>query len=302
MSDEISAAAPAATTEAAPATAPAPVSDAPAPAAPPAPAPAGYAWPDELKATASAKGWDKFTSADEALQEVTRSYINAEKLLGGPREKLLRLPDEGASPEAWEKVHAALGRPASPDGYKITKPADIPADFPYETAIKPMLDAALPELHKLGQTPAQVQGLTNLITSINVAAMQNAQAEAQQRAEAGEAELRRELGGRYDTDMALADRAAARFGGEEFAGWLKQYGFDKEPAFKRMLINIGRATAEDTTLPGGGGNGMSAATEIDRLIADKTFQAQMNGNDGHEAKKAAMAKWQNLMNRAAVEA
>lgn len=298
MSDEAPAAAPAATTEAPAPPPPAPVADAPAPAAPPA----GFAWPDELKAAATAKGWDKYGSADEALPEIARSYINAEKLLGGPREKLLRLPDEGASPEAWDKVHAALGRPETPDGYKVTKPADIPADFPYETAIEPMFKAALPELHKIGVTTAQAQGLNELITRINVEAMQKAQAEAQQRAEQGDAELRRELGGRYDTDMALADRAAARFGGQEFADWLQQYGFDKEPAFRRMLINIGRATAEDTAMPGGGGNGMSAKTEIDRLIADKAFQARMNGNDGPEAKKAAMQQWKALMNRAAAEA
>lgn len=295
MSEDIAAAAPAATTEAIPATTPAAVT-APAPAAA---APAGFAWPEELKPTATAKGWDKFASADEALPVIATSYLNAEKLLGAPREKLLRLPDEGASPEAWDKVYAAIGRPETPEGYKVEKPADVPADFPYETAIEPMFKAALPELHKLGQTPAQVQGLAALITKINVDAMQAHQAEMQQRAEQGEAELRRELGGRYDTDMALADRAAVRFGGEPFAGWLKEHGFDKDPSFRRMLVNIGRATAEDTPLPGGSSSGISAQAEINGLIADKTFQAQIRGNDGPEAQKAARDRWMTLQQRAA---
>ena len=271
----MSAAAPAATTETAPS---------PAPAA----APAGYQWPDDLKPVATAKGWDKLGDPSEALPVIARSYLGAEKLLGAPKDQLLRLPADPRAEGAWDKFYQAMGRPDTPDGYKVEKPADLPENYPYD---ENLIKARLPLFHKHGLSPATVQALSNELHMANVEAMRAHDAEMQKRATDGDAELRRELGPRYDTDMALKDRVIQQYGGQEFADWAKQYGFDRDPSFARMLIKIGRAMGEDVpTVSAGGAQNAKAAA--DALMADRDFQARLRGQSGPEAQKLAREQWQ----------
>ncbi|MBK8189004.1 MAG: hypothetical protein IPK79_00960 [Vampirovibrionales bacterium] len=282
---EITSAAPVATTDAPP---PPVTTEAPAPAA------QAWAWPDDLKIAATAKGWDKLGDPAEALPHVARSYINAEKLLHTPAEKIVRLPDDPKAPGAFDKIYAALGRPETPDGYKLEKPADLPDDYPYD---ENLIKARLPVFHKLGLAPAAVQTLNEELHRANVEAMRNHEAEMAKRAQDGEATLRREWGPEYDTRTALADRAVSKYGGDEFRDWLKQYGFDADPTFRKMFAAIGRDTSEDGATPGGGAGAASAASEVDRLIADGDFQSRIKGKSGPEAQRQARAQWETAIQR-----
>src|SRR5713101_1533550 len=72
---------------------------------------------DELKAHATAKGWDKLEPDKAAIAAVT-SHRALEKLAGLPAERLLRLPDKPDAPE-WEDVRKLLPHPKDASEYKL---------------------------------------------------------------------------------------------------------------------------------------------------------------------------------------
>lgn len=79
----------------------------------PAPAPASwYGTTPETEGFVKAKGW---TSPDDAV----KSYQNLEKLQRTPAARTLVIPDREDDAEGWTQIHARLGRPDAPTGYKL---------------------------------------------------------------------------------------------------------------------------------------------------------------------------------------
>lgn len=76
------------------------------------------------------------------------------------------------------------------------------------------------------------------------------------------------LGPSYEEDLALAVRAAETFGGEPLRQLLEETGLGNHPVIVKTFCQIGRATAEDSSLGGKEASG-----------GDKTFAEALYGSN-----------------------
>lgn len=69
------------------------------------------------------KGWDTKPANEVALTAV-KAHREAEKFIGAPADKLIRLPTEASDEKGWNDVWAKLGAPADKSGYDFTSIKD----------------------------------------------------------------------------------------------------------------------------------------------------------------------------------
>lgn len=249
---------------------------------PPAGAPPSGNWydsfKDENKAYVQKKG---FASPEVAME----SYINLEKLVGVPKEKLLRLPDNMDDAKALSEIHSRLGRPEKPEGYKIQemKGADK------ETAA--WMEGTFHEAGLSGKQAALLaQKLVERTTALNKADQQKASDLALQQ----ESELKTKWGAAYDQNRATASRAATEFGldGDTIDKMESAMGFSKVMDF---LHAVGSKMGEPSFQAGkpGGFNGamtpIQANDRIKELSKDIAFVQKLSTGD-----VAARTEWDRL--------
>lgn len=175
-----------------------------APAAPPA-TPA-FPWlgdnPDaELVGHVQNKAW-------QSPVDAVKSHRELEKLFGADRAgRTVTLPAED-TPEAWAPVWDKLGRPATPDGYKLPVPEGVDASFATKMA---------EVMHKHGISATAAKALAEANNTYLAEAMAGMDAQAQSQFEAESAQLKKDWGGEYDARREVARRAALHLGLDEAA-------------------------------------------------------------------------------------
>lgn len=168
---------------------------------------------DELKVYAKNKQFKDPSMAIDA-------YRNLEKLMGVPREQLLKLPTDEASPD-WNDVFSRLGKPGKFEDYKVEgKDAD-------------QVKWAKETFHKLNLTSKQAEELTKEWDG-RVAALTKTQQEtlaAENRNQ--EQNLKTQWGRAYDQNKAMATKAATALGvtAEVIDAMEKQIGYSKTMSF-----------------------------------------------------------------------
>lgn len=196
---------------------------------------------DQHKAYVEQKG---FTDPVSVLD----SYINIEKLLGVPQDRLLKLPTKSDDP-AWGDVYNKLGRPTDPKEYKIDVPQGMDAKF---------ADWARSTFHELGITKDAGEKLAAKWNGFQSEA-QKAQTESyNQRVSQENENLKKDWGMAYDQNINIAKSAASAFGLDAptidklesalgFAGTMK------------FLSNIGEKIGEGKFITGGAGQNFGGA-------------------------------------------
>lgn len=84
----------------------------------------------DMVAALTSKGWDKLEPAQAALQAF-QSYRNAEKLVGAPPDKVIRLPNDPNDVTGMRAVWQRLGAPGDPKDYDfatVKNPDGTPVD------------------------------------------------------------------------------------------------------------------------------------------------------------------------------
>ncbi|MCW5623329.1 MAG: hypothetical protein KIT73_01255 [Burkholderiales bacterium] len=230
----------------------------------------------DLRGFAETRGWT-------GVDQVVESYRNAEKMLGVPKDKLLRIP-EGNDPAQQAEFYAKLGRPEKPDGYKV------PDAYKQDAVVGGFRDTA----HALGLSDKQFEGALDWYTKTVTGFQQQEQQRAEQQAEADLATLRDEWGMAFDQRIEMGRRVARTFGVDE-ATMTKMEAAMGTAAFMRHFAGIGEKLGEDNFVDSGGAAGSrilspeGAKARITELKNDKGWFDKFIAGDVE-----AKAEWDRL--------
>src|SRR5210317_1666554 len=137
----------------------------------------------------------KFTEIDA----LAKSYINATRMIGQDK---VAVPNENSTDDQWQEVYGKLGRPESPDKYKLEAVSDVvPLD---EGAIKQFAENA----HQLGLNNKQAQGILEFYKNSMEGSVQQNQVDMETAQAQAEQELRKEWGNNYDNNIKKAGAVA----------------------------------------------------------------------------------------------
>lgn len=247
----------------------------------------------ETKGYLQTRGWDKKTAA-EAMLEASKAHREAEKFVGAPADKLLRVPDERTTDtqeartrhaEEWEKIHQRLGKPKEAKDYDfatVKRAGDKP------------LDAALTDTLRQAAFDANVgkDGALKLAAAVvkHLDATEAAgAADTADKLLAEKKALNDNWGVNANTNMMVAQGAVKALGIDPtaVAALEKVVGYAK---VMEMFRNIGSKIGEDRFVnsQGPGGGIMTkdqAQAEKSALMKDKAWVTRYNNGGVEEGRK-----------------
>ncbi len=254
------------------------------PAAPAAPA-AWYSGFDQ-----DTLGWMEnrgLTKLDEkaALQEAVKGHRNAEKYMGVPADKLLRLPDfEKADKVEMDQFFTKLGRPATPAEYKLAVPEGASNDF---------ADWAKNVFHEHGLTAKQAESIANKWNEYVGGIAGSQQQAAQERLAQQQQALKNEWGEAYERNDFYAGEAIRKLGWDQdkLKALTSAVGFDTA---MKMFADLGSKVGEDNYVQGarpatGPLTPAQAKSRIQQLTSDKEFAGKLMAGNAD-----AKAEWDRL--------
>lgn len=226
------------------------------------------------------RGWDKVDAKTAAIN-AGKAHREAEKLIGAPADKIVRLPNDPADKEAWRQVQLRLGVPKDESGYdfKVIKHADgsdLTADEQTAFAKQAL---------KLGLRPADALEFVSDTVKAGDTSKTAGSTEAAGKLAAEKSALATNWGPNYEANMFVAKQAAGALGvkPEAIAALEKTIGY---AATMEMFRTIGTKIGEDRFVQnpalGGGTGAMTKEQAMERksaLMADKVWtQAYLNGD------------------------
>lgn len=212
----------------------------------------------------------KFTEIDA----LAKSYINATKMIGSDK---IPVPNNNSTDEQWNEVYSKLGRPESPDKYKLDfKSEAAPID---ESAVKSFAEVA----HKSGLNEKQAQSILDYYKSNIEQSAQQSKIDTETAQANAEQQLRKEWGGNFDANIKRAGSIAKANMNPEMLDMQLKDGtrLGDHPEFIKGFANIANLLSEDKFV--------GTAAENDANIRDydaeiKAITGDLNGpfwNSGH---------------------
>lgn len=210
----------------------------------------------------------------DSIERLAQDHVNAQSLLG---RKGAVVPKEGDPPEMFDEFFKAAGRPEAPDGYDLGDWA-VPEGVTWPEGRQ---EAILGEFHKLGLTPAQVNGALGLWAKLegeDIAARSTGRLEGEQ---AVLANLKTEHGEKMDEVLALAKRGGQAVGlsDQEIEKLAYHIG---DTALINKLAKVGQIASGDGGLIGGKDGGVGGISTPDAARAEvKRIRGEARRDDQH---------------------
>jgi hypothetical protein len=238
----------------------------------PAAAPESTTWYGSFDQETS--GWLEnrgLTKLDEkaAIPELVKGFRNAEKYIGTPADKLVKIPDwDKADKVELDQIYQKLGRPNDPKEYKLPVPDGQPRDF---------ADWAEGVFHEAGLSARQAAAVTNKWNEYVGGMVEGETASKQQMLKDQESGLRSEWGQAYDKYDTIAANAITSLGIEDkqLAAIRDSLGFD---GAMKLFAKIGEKLGEPDYHSGDSRQGNSgpltpaqAVSKISALQSDKEW-------------------------------
>jgi hypothetical protein len=216
---------------------------------------------------------DKSLTRYTDVAALARGHVELQKYQG----RSVAFPGENATPQekaAFEqKVNTWRGVPESPEKYTLSMPEGLTPD-------EKGLGEWKSTFHRLGLTQDQVAGLADMYFGSptgNPALAHDALRTF------GETELKKEWGGAFGHNLAIAGRAIKRVGGPEVFQLLEQTGLNNHPAMVKFWHRLGKDYQEDGAIPtaqhGGPMGPDDARRKIAEIRADRTHPYHRGDRD-----------------------
>ena len=203
----------------------------------------------------------KFTE----LEALAKSYVNATRMIGQDK---VAVPNNNSTEDQWNEVYDKLGRPESPDKYKLEVKSDVvPLD---ESAIKSFAENA----HQLGLNNKQAQGILEFYKNSMEGSAQQNQIDMETAQANAEQELRKEWGGNYEANIKKAGAVAKANMDANILDMQLKDGtrLGDHPAIIKGFANIANLMSEDKLVSTESENVSQAidySAEISKIVNDR---------------------------------
>lgn len=201
---------------------------------------------------------------------VVTSYQNLEKLMGHDRAgRTVVLPKDEADVDAFNTIYDKLGRPATPDDYKLPVPEGDKGEF---------AKTAAGWFHEAGLTSKQASMLAEKFNEHGGGLAQNHQADLDQKRDADFATLEREWGDQFQSRAEIARRAMREVGLSPEQGAALEDTIGVAAAakmfeqFGKMMSEHGSKGFENAGGSSFGTTPAEAKHQINQLTQDKAWQ------------------------------
>ena len=216
----------------------------------------------------------KFTEIDA----LAKSYINATRMIGQDK---VAVPNENSTDDQWNEIYGKLGRPESPDKYKLEVQSEtVPLD---ENTVKQFAENA----HKLGLNNKQAQGVLEYYKNSMEGSLQQARIDTETAQANAEQELRKEWGRSYDENIKKAGAIAKANMSEDILNMELKDGtcIGDHPAVIKGFANIANLMSEDKLVSTESENvdrGTDYEAEISKIVNDRDGPYWNKGHPDHD--------------------
>lgn len=186
--------------------------------------------PDDLKSHADLTQFSK-------LGDLGKTYLE----LKGKLEGTVKVPGENATPEEKTSFYKALGRPDTPEGYELNRPA-LPPDIIYDENQEKMFRKFA---HDNGLSGQQAKAVFDLYHEQVLESVKVFNETAERARTEAETTLKKEWGEKFNGNLETAKRALKEFGGDEVVNFMNKSGLGNIPLIIKLFQKIGDAMSED---------------------------------------------------------
>jgi hypothetical protein len=233
------------------------------------------------------RGWDK--DPITAAVEASKAYREAQRMLGGPPDQLLRLPKDVKDGAAWDPIWQRLGKPKEIAGYDFT---DV--KFADGTAINEAFADSIRKAAFENHIPKDAAtAFARAMVKHAETNDQNDTMEAQSKLNASLERLKQNWGPNFARNELMAMEGARRLGvtQEQYDQMKSALGAD---VTAEMFRKIGQGTSEDSFIEGRNQQTLPNTVEAAKarkaeLLVDKEWMARYRRHD-----TAAMREMRNL--------